>query len=336
MKVRSGRPAASAAIGWITLVLGIGAVVLAALRAEQQLNEVNFHAFDDWRTYANAVDRWMNGRPIYTDAQLAGPYQLRDTLLTGFTYPPAALPFFLPFAAGTPGLIAWIALNVGTFLVGIAGVLRVELGRVTPLAMGLTLIALAAFPPFSNAVVSGNLNLAVAGALAWLWVWRSGMAITVLAAVGAVLKVYPGLLAAWQARTTGMRAIGEAIAITLGLAVVSVPLVGVDAWIDFGMSLANAVPECARQGVSIACGLDPLVGTSMGRVVGGAVSLALVVIVVRAKSPFVAYTALAGALLAPVADMHPHYWIIAWVAGFVGVTRIIGGRSRRRGLAVAP
>jgi glycosyl transferase family 87 len=320
--------------GWIALAVGIAAIVLAAARAEQQLAAINFTAFDDWRTYANAVNRWMSGEPIYARVQVSGPYQLRDSLLTGFTYPPAAVPLFTPFAFGTAGLVGWITVNLGAFLLGLVAVLRQELGEVEPLSLGLTLIAVAAFPPFSNAVVAGNLNLGIAGVLAWLWVMRADRVSAALAGVGAILKIFPGLLAAWPFRRAGWRAIGLAAATALGVLLVTLPLVGVASWVDFGRALMNAQPECSAQSVSIACALDGPLPPAAARLGGIGVSLILVAVVMRARSEFVAYAALAGALLAPVVDMHPHYWLIVWVVAFVGVARIVGRRRPRR-LAMA-
>lgn len=321
--------------GWSVLALGVAAAVLAGMRAEQQLTAINFNAFDDWRTYARAVERWLAGEPIYAPAQVFGPYELRDTLLTGFTYPPAALPLFAPFATGTAGLIAWIAINLGAFILGVVAVLRHELGRVGPLALGVALIAAAAFPPFGNAVVSGNLNLGIAGLLAWLWVLRADRLTAGFAGIGAVLKIFPGLLAAWPARHSGWRGFVIAAGTTLAVILITLPFVGAPAWVDFGHALRNAQPECSVQSVSIACGLDGVLGPAAARLVGAVVSLALVVVVLRVRSPFLAYAALAGALLAPVVDMHPHYWLFAWVVALVGVARIIGRRTRRR-LTVAP
>lgn len=321
---------ARAVIGWIVLGLGIVAVVLAAARAEQQLAAINFNAFDDWRTYANAVDRWLLGEPIYGRIQVAGPHELRDSLLTGFSYPPAAVPLFLPFAAGTGGLIAWISVNAGVFLLGLVAVLRHELGDVRPITMGMALLGAAAFPPFSNAVVSGNLNLGIAGMLAWVWVIRADRTLAAIAGIGALLKIFPGLFVAWPARRDGWQSLGIAVGTTLVIVILTLPFVGIGSWIDFGSALQNAQPECSPQSYSIPCALDGLVGPRPARLVAVAVALVLVSVVVRARSAFVAYAALAGALLAPVVDMHPHYWLFPWIVAFVGVARLVGRRMPRR------
>ncbi|MCV0404495.1 MAG: DUF2029 domain-containing protein [Chloroflexi bacterium] len=319
---------------WAVVGVGILAVVLAALRAEQQLSAINFRAFDDWRTYAFAVERWLSGAPIYAPVQVAGPYELRDTLLTGFTYPPAAVPLFLPFSLGEPGLIAWVAVNLGGFLLGLFAVLRREIRSVTPLATGLTLLALAAFPPFSNAVVSGNLNLGIAGLLAWAWASDAHGRLVTAAGVGSIMKIFPGLVAVWPARQVGVRAIFWAIAVALAVAVASVPLVGANAWSDFAAALANARPECSPQSLSIGCGLAGLVGPSAAQLTGIVFALVLVLAVLLVRSRFAAYVALGGAMLAPVVDMHPHYWLFAWTVAYVGVVRIVGRRARRRTAAV--
>lgn len=320
--------------GWALVGVGILAVVLAALRAEQQLAAINFRAFDDWRTYAFAVERWLSGAPIYAPVQVAGPYELRDTLLTGFTYPPAAVPLFLPFSLGEPGLVAWLAANLGGFLLGLFAVLRREVGSVSPVAVGLTLLALAAFPPFSNAVVSGNLNLGIAGLMAWAWASDAHGRMVVSAGVGSIMKIFPGLVAAWPARAAGVRAIPWAVVVAVALAAASVPLVGLDAWRDFAAALANARPECSPQSISIGCGLAGLVGPSAAQLTGIAVSLVLVLAVLLVRSRYAAYVALGGAMLAPVVDMHPHYWLFAWTVAYVGVVRIVGRRVRRRAAAM--
>lgn len=320
---------ARTAIGWVMLGIGVVAVILSCLRAEQQLAAIGFRAMDDWLTYALAVERWLGGLPIYAPEQLSGPYQLRDTLRVGFTYPPATVPLLLPFAAGPAGAAAWLALNLGAFLLAVVAILRAELGVVRPLPLAVALLGLAAFPPFGNAVVSGNLNLGIAAALGWAWV-ATPRAVSVAAGVGAVMKLFPGLLSAWAARSGGWRELGVSAAVAVALALLSVPLVGMAAWGDFVIALANAQPECSAQSLSIACGLTEPIGPGPARLIGIGVSLGLLVVVLRARSPFVAFACLGAAMLAPVVDMHPHYWLLAWVVAFVGIVRAAGRFRARR------
>lgn len=65
--------------------------------------------------YRRAVERWVNGRPLYIDAEDGDPNQ--PIAGSGFIYPPPSLIFFLPFWGPFPDLVAdllwrWIGMGV--------------------------------------------------------------------------------------------------------------------------------------------------------------------------------------------------------------------------------
>ena len=145
--------------------------------------------------------------------------------------------------------------------------------------------------------------------------------IGVLAGVGVVLKLFPSVLALWPTGDARLRSIGLAIAVFVGLVVVSLPIVGIESWLEFASAISNAQPACTDARFSIPCALGPVIGVSAARMAAIAVGGALVLLALLVRNDRAAFVLFGAAMLAPVADMHPHYWLFAYVALAV----LIGG-----------
>ncbi len=145
-----------------TLVLIVGSSLFIGVTAYL----VAFGHQIDWVTYRNATWRWLDGQPIYAPAQLQGPYHLADVVTIGYAYPPPGVVLFLPFALGDWGRWAWLAANVGFFLLGMQALTRRFGGPATTYLWGPLLGLLAVSLPYLDAVTSGSNSLAFAGLFA--------------------------------------------------------------------------------------------------------------------------------------------------------------------------
>ena len=168
-------------------VLGIVAVLVLAWRAAQFIGWTGAEQWAyDLTFYWTAGSQLIHGLPIYTAAQLAGPYvpQAQD----GFLYPPPVAAFFALFAIAfpsDPGAANWVWAAIGATIL-VASVLALgadlRLGDRYPLLAGRGrwwLVAAAfAFPPVIDELVVGNVHLLLLGllTLAWLGLGRDAAA----------------------------------------------------------------------------------------------------------------------------------------------------------------
>lgn len=315
-------------LGWLLLAAAIAACVVSLkLWADWQFTVAA--RFSDWQTAANAVARALDGQPLYTQTQLRGPYYMTDTVLKGWTYTPASVVALIPFGSQPAGLYAWIVLNVGLYVGGLAAILRRELGSFLPWPLALVLLGLAAFRPFEEGVVAGNVNVALAGlyALCWASDERSRW-MAPAAGLAATFKVFPGLIVLWPMRAQGLRPLFVAAGVAIALSLLSLPIMGVDAWRDFVKAILNAQPPCqSYNAMSFACFFAPVTGATIGKLVGYAVVAVCAVGVLRVRDRFRAFVLLGGALLAGVTDMHLHFWVFGYVVLVVALAR---AEARRR------
>jgi hypothetical protein len=319
----------TAPLGWVAFVLAILALI-ASLRVWTAWQFTVAPPWSDWLTQANAVERVLAGQPLDAPEQLRGPYHMTSVILRGWTYPPASVLVLIPFSWGDAGLVAWLTMNIGLFIGGLAAVLRRELGSIVPWPMAIVLLGLAAFRPFGEGVAAGNVNVALAGlyALCWASDERRGW-IAPVAGIAATFKVFPGLMVLWAARAQGWRAIVIGAAVALGLSLVSLPLVGgIDTWRDFGTSLVNAQPPCwSYNTLSIACVFSQMTGITIAKLIGYVFVGVFALGTLFVRDRFWAFVLLGATMLAGVTDMHIHFWVFVYVALVVGLA---GAYARRR------
>ncbi len=314
-------------LGWVALALAIVALI-ASLKVWTAWQFTVAPPWSDWLTQANAVERVLAGQPLYAPEQLTGPYYMTSVILRGWTYPPASVLLLMPFAGGDVGLVAWLLLNVGLFIGGLAAILRRELGSILPWPLAIVLLGLAAFRPFGEGVAAGNVNVALAGLYAFCWASDERRRwIGPAAGIAATFKVFPGLMSLWAAREQGIRPILIAAAVAVGISLVSLPLVGVDSWRDFATSLLNARPPCwSYNTLSVACVFEPMTGITIAKLLGyvavGIFGLATLFL----RDRFWAFVALGATLLAGVTDMHIHFWVFVYVVLVVGLARWFADR----------
>ena len=325
--------AAADRLGWLALLLAAAICCFMVFTTMVVFTPVG-RAFADWLTYVHAVERLLAGNPIYPAEQLSGPYVLPNVTLFGYAYPPSSVPLFIPFASWPFGLWAWLTLNVGVFITGLYAILRSELGRVRPLEFAVVLLGLAFMRGFTDGVAFGNASVGLAGVLAWGWVIGRGRAgIGLLAGLGATIKLVPGTMIFWSTPKTFARVLVTAMATGGALFVLTLPLVGIDAWFDYVRALSYSEPACGVDfPTSIACTLQPVPGIGPrengrdrahghGRCPGrdrhSAPSLVRAVVV---------------AWLAPATDLHFHYLLVVYVLAVAAYRGLVATATGSRQL----
>ena len=228
-------------------------------------------------------------------------------------------------------------LNVGLLVTGSLAIVRKELGRVTPAVAAVMFGGLALYVPFTEGVAAGNINVGLAGIVAWAWViGRSSPGVGVLAGVGAMVKVVPGALVFWSDRRSFVRTAAVAVAVAVVIGVVTLPITGIHAWFDFTTALGNSQPNCSGEGVhaSLACLIQPALGPAARSAV---IAIALVagVAAVLSRTPTVSFVLMVAASVLPATDGHTHSLLVLYVLLLVLLAHVFAERSRRLGAIAA-
>jgi hypothetical protein len=190
----------------------------------------------DFLAYHQAAARLLEGHPLYDMSYTqTGGFGL-------FYYPPTFAPFLLPFGALSPTTAtwSWIALSIGAFLVG---VVAMPVSRTVKWAT----ILLAGWSfPFVYAVKLGQVGpiLFCLFALGWRWLDRP-IPFGIVGALGAAVKLQPGLVLVWALMTMRLRAVVAGGVTLIGLAVLTTMLAGPASWTDF-LTLIRTVSDPIR------------------------------------------------------------------------------------------
>jgi hypothetical protein len=190
----------------------------------------------DFLAYHQAAERLLSGRQLYDMSYTqTGGFGL-------FYYPPTFAPLLLPFGAlsATTATWVWIGLSIVAFVVGVAAM---------PVSMTVrwSTILLAGWSfPFVYAVKLGQVGpiLFCLFALGWRWMDRPAL-LGILGALGAAIKLQPGLVLVWALLTSRFRAVVVGAALLVALAVVTTVLAGVGSWTDF-VTLLRTVSDPIR------------------------------------------------------------------------------------------
>jgi Glycosyltransferase family 87 len=178
----------------------------------------------DFLAYHLAAARLLNGGPVYDLAfAISGGFGL-------FYYPPTFVPLVLPFGllAATPAVWAWTVVLLGAFLIGVA-VMPVS----TTVRWWIILLAGLSWP-FILGVKLGQVGslLFLAFAIGWRWL-DDPLRLGLSGALGAAIKLQPGLIFLWALLTGRYRAVVVGAVALLALAAAATLLAGVGVWADF-------------------------------------------------------------------------------------------------------
>ena len=190
----------------------------------------------DFLAYHQAAERLLAGRPVYDMSYTqTGGFGL-------FYYPPTFAPLVLPFGAlsATTATWAWVVLSVAAFIAGTVSM---------PVSMTVrwTTILLAGWSfPFVYAVKLGQVGpiLFFLFALGWRWFDRPAV-LGAAGALGAAIKLQPGLILVWALLTSRFRAVAIGAIVLITLAAVTTVLAGATSWSDF-LTLIRTVSDPIR------------------------------------------------------------------------------------------
>ena len=192
----------------------------------------------DFLAYHRAIERLVSGAPLYDMSfTVAGGFGL-------FFYPPTFAPMILPFAylSEQAAIWAWIVLSLIAFLIGVA-VLPVS----RSVRWWILLLAGLSFP-FVFAIKLGQVGpiLFLAFAVGWRGI-DDPVRLGASAAVGAAIKLQPGLILVWALLTRRFRAVLVGAVVLLALAAAATVLAGPAAWSDFFVLLRTVSDPIATE-----------------------------------------------------------------------------------------
>ena len=178
----------------------------------------------DFTAYHRAAVRLLSGGPAYdVSFQVAGVFGL-------FFYPPTFLPLVIVFGA-LPldvAIAAWIAVLLASFVAGVVAL------PVRPRTRWWIVLLAGQSWPFLYGIKLGQVGplLFLLFALGWRWLDRP-IALGISGALGAAIKLQPGIVFAWALVTRRFVAVAAGIAMLAILAVVATLLAGPASWGDF-------------------------------------------------------------------------------------------------------
>ena len=332
---QEGRAPATRAKRWRRrLLLGISlSVTFIALAAAIGLaltaNETHSPPWVDWATYSNALERLLHGGSVYDPRQLTGPYHLLDMSTNGafgYAYPPASLLLFIPFASQPLGLCLWLGLNIGLLVSGVFAILRRELKEDAVLYLGVAMLPVILWIGFIEGVTAGNVTVGLSGILAWAWaLGRDRVSPVTVAAIG-IVKVFPATLVFWTTPARLLKSLITASLIAGAFVLVTLPVIGVGAWVDFFRAMGNAQPNCESYGTSVTCLLRPTVGITVAKMVAVVIAGALGLGAVFVRNDLVAFTMVAVSWVVPAYNQSFYSVLplfVVWVVVFaIGMRRL--------------
>jgi Glycosyltransferase family 87 len=184
----------------------------------------------DFLAYHNAASRFLAGQPPYDTSYLvAGPFGL-------FFYPPTFLLVAIPFGllSAVPATWLWIGLLLAAFGAGVA---VMPVGART---RWLIVLLAGLSWPFLYNVKLGQVGplLFLVFAVGWRNLDRPAI-LGLTGAIGAAIKIQPGLVLAWALLTRRWAAAVAGVVALVLMAAAATLLVGIPAWSDFLVIIAR-------------------------------------------------------------------------------------------------
>jgi len=325
----------------------VGSILLLAMMIGLVLGTAGKTLGYDYSCYAGAARNLLDGKPIYDNAFSISVGTCPGT----YTYPPAfavALVPWLSLGGAAAGL--WCLAMALCFLAG------VSLLPVRRDVRWLIVIVAALNWPLLYAVKLGQVEpiLFLGFAATWRWMDRASV-VGAATAIGALIKVQPGLLAVWAIATGRYRAAAIGISATVVLAAAATVVTGPGAWATYvdllrGLGGTLTTPHNFAPGaIAYQAGATESVATVV-QLASAAVAAAALLVAWRFASPVASLqvTIIAGQLLSsPLRDHYavllllPTAWLVArgrtWAVVFplVGWIALLADGSDGTWLAAA-
>jgi hypothetical protein len=233
------------------VVLAVGAAVGSLLT---DLVQFQGQLLRDLAIYLRAGEHFATGAPVYLSTILTEIPVDRTTY--PYLYPPPTLPVLAVLAALPRPLVeaGWL---VGSAAVAVGGL------RLLGLSPRWALAALVWTPLFQGLYV-GNVAVPAFGIFALAPWFGAGLILA------AVFKPYSGLAALWLIRERRFRPVVVGLVVLAGLALATLPLVGVDAWRDWIEGLRLYAMSQAGLPALVAIGLGAYLPGPLALVAAGA------------------------------------------------------------------
>lgn len=298
----------------------------------------------DFSAYWLAGRHLLAGQPLYSAAQLAGPYEPQQLGQFLYLYPPFLAVLLTPLAAvfGTygPAMGVWSALGaiiaaaVVLAVGGREGVVRDGRGR------ALLLGAAFVFPPLVAELILGNVHVVLLGllALAWLAIGRDGNAdrrgeavAGIAVGIAALIKLFPAVVLLWFALTGRWRAAAWGLVGAVALALVTLPVTGIDPWLQYPRVVLNlGAPANTADALAPSLWLGQVLPPLVARATVLVVGLAIVTWSARSLEQRASYgiAVAASVLMAPA--MFQHYLALMVLPMLLGLRIVLDGPPAAR------
>lgn len=297
-------------IGVFTL---LGALVL--FRAAQVVISIPRPAWGyDFSAYWLAAERVVHGQSLYTAAQLSGSFSPQEHF--AYLYPPvlavAIAPLTAVFSDYQSAMWLWATLG----LLGLLGTtwLLVNRERLNQTTLIVLIAAILALPAVGFELVMGNVHLFLVALFiaAWLGVERRTPTGSVVAGIAiglaTLIKVFPIVVIAWFVLRRRYLEAVSAVATMALLAILTIPFVGAEAWLDYPKVLANlGPPPDAWSSIAPASLLSEVLGDPLARIAVVIVAAAILLWAGVRKPESFGFAVAVSVSILVVPTMYPHY-----------------------------
>jgi hypothetical protein len=304
----------------------------------------------DLSSYTGSGQLVLDGQSPYWDFQLEGTYKPQGPRGL-YTYPPFLAAAFVPAAAvfDDDTFANWFWLAFGAVLLAIV-VIRVAKREQIADGWDLVLLLMAAFAfaPVQGELFIGNVHLLLLGLLggAYLALRRGTQAGDLvggaLIATAAMVKIFPGLMILWLLLARNFRALAASLVTLVALVLITIPVTGLQPWLDyptvlmnlgppveFGHVLApsawlsNVMPESVARAVVLTTAVTLLVYAALRRTEPVSFGVAVALSILSAPALYHHYLAI---MILPLLIGLRHTTSVAWV--FVAfILMSVGGQS---------
>jgi len=292
--------------------------LVLAFRAAYFLVAINGRAWAyDFSAYWLAAVRIVTHQPLYSAAQLVGPFPPQERF--AYLYPPflavVLSPLVSVFDSYAAAMWIWAGLELAVFVIAVTLLAR---HHRLPLASVLVLLALTlCLPQVALELVLGNVHLILAGLLLAAWIGidsdshrgRAGAGVAI--GLATVIKIFPGVLIVWLILTRRFDAAVVAIATSLACLVLTVPVVGLQSWYDSVIMLAHITPPVESfSSIAPTTILSDLVGLGPARIVLVGTCLIAMAWAVTRKSTAVGYSTATMVAIVAVPTLYQHSLVL--------------------------
>ncbi len=301
-------------------IFAVLAIVLAVRLGQVIVYSTQIQWGYDFSAYWAAAGNVLNGTPIYSAEQLAGTYSPQQQYL--YLYPPFFAVAMTPFAAlfDDYRVANWAWAAIGAVLVVVA-VRLVDRGEgITRGRDGWLLVGAAfAFPPIVGELVMGNVHLLLLALLAgsWLAVRRpdpsrsAAIVAGVFIGIATLIKIFPVVLILWLLLRRRWTSAVAAVAAMAVLVVATLPVIGLQPWLDYPTVLLNLGPPTdTRDTVAPIVWLSNIVSPAVARLLVVGIGVAIVAWTSQRRSEAVSFAVAVAVSVLIAPALYHHYLAI--------------------------